>query len=62
MICKECSGEMAPINLEETVFECVRCRRRRHCFLPDLDVGLVRADIDGIIPIELLSVFGKDES
>ena len=39
MICNSCSGEMNPINLEETIFECTKCNHRQHKQIPDLDLS-----------------------
>ncbi len=61
MLCKKCGGELFPVNSDESIFECVKCRGRQHRHLPDLDVSSIRADVVGQVPMELLSVFGDQE-
>ena len=61
MICPKCSGSMNPINLEQSIFECIKCSYRQHKYLSDLDVSIIRADLDQTaaneLPIQAQEVF-----
>jgi len=47
MQCELCGGETQPVNLEGSVVECIKCRHRRHIYLPDLDLDTLPAVPDG---------------
>jgi hypothetical protein len=59
--CKKCSGEMIPVNVGESIYECLNCRTRQHRHCPDLDVNSIRADLIGVVPLELISVFPRND-
>jgi len=63
MICPKCNHEMNPVNLERSVVECVKCRHRQHIYLPDLDVGKVRVDLNeltiGELPWAVRALFNE---
>lgn len=44
MNCPKCSGEMNPVNIGQTILECINCNYRQHIYLPELDINKIDAD------------------
>lgn len=34
MLCVQCGGEANPINIEQSIYECLKCGHRQHVHFP----------------------------